>query len=150
MVSMSQLQGISYDRASLFGMPHLGCEYTDGTGRYRVLEGEQCLICGAYRPLNAHHVVYRSVRKQFFLNGRGLRSPLFCLCGSGTQGCHGDVHAGRYKVLWEWDSPENESMWWSGELLDRYGPHSDELFGFGKYVIHDKKLDLDIHIRGIT
>ncbi len=149
MIDMGKLQGISYDRAHLFGMPNIGAEYADyRSGSHRLLDSE-CLICGR-QATNAHHIVPRSVRKEFFVGDRKLRSPLFALCGSGTTGCHGEFHGGaRYKVMWEWDSEDDEERWWSGELLDLYGPHSESLYMHGKYVIHDRKLDLDIHVRGV-
>ena len=129
---MALLGGLSYDKAHLFGLPHLGCRYTHGD-RYELLDGEPCVVCG--RPArNCHHVVPRSVRKVFRLGAYELRSPLFALCGSGTTGCHDGFHGGRrYVARWEWDV--DESLWWDGTLLDRHGPHSDELFGYGRYVI---------------
>ena len=146
------LMGLSYDKAHLMGLPNVGCEYLSYcAGTYRVLEGERCLLCGAYHPLNAHHVVPKSVCGTFYLKGHMLRSPLFALCGSGTQGCHDGFHGGsRYKVSWLWDTQEDEDMWWSGRTLEEMGyePHDDRLFRHGKYVIHDKRLDLEIHLRG--
>lgn len=147
----AQLRGLAYDWAHLFGMPHIGAEYRSyRTGTYRVFEGEPCLICGR-QATNAHHVVPRSVWGVFHIDGHELRSPLFALCGSGTQGCHDGFHGGaRYEVVWEWDSDEEESLWWDGTMLGEMGymPHDDRLFRHGKYVIHDKKLDLDIVLRG--
>lgn len=143
-IEMAQLQGLSYDKAHLFGLPHLGCEYTSyDTGKYRITT-DHCVICGRWFPLNAHHVVPRSVRKEFHIGDHMVRSPLACLCGSGTQGCHGMFHGGaRFSLSWEWYEEEYEDMWWSGELLDRFGPHSPELFGLGRYVVHDRKLGRD-------
>jgi len=149
MIEMSRLQGLSVDKAELFGKPNVGCEYTGyESGAYHVLDGARCVVCGSYHPLNAHHVCPRSVRHVFVLGGRELRSPLMCLCGSGTQGCHGMLHAGRFAVRWEWDSDESMEAWWSGELLDRHGPHSDELYKYGRYLITDRMRGFDMTVRG--
>lgn len=145
---MSHVYGLSNTWGDLFGLPHIGAEYTSyESGGYTVLDGEPCVVCG--RPAtNAHHVVPKSVRKVVSIGGRMLRSPLFALCGSGTTGCHDGFHGGaRYKVRWEWDTEEYERAWWSGELLDRYGPHSDELFRYGKYVLTDRLMDVEISMR---
>lgn len=148
MPTASQLQGLSYDWAHLFGMPNIGAEYDDyEAGTYRLLDGEPCAMCPGLAT-NVHHLVPRSVRKTFFLGGTMLRSPLFALCGSGTTGCHDGFHGGaRYKARWVWDDPATEGRWWSGELLGLYGPHSDGLFGLGEYVVTDRLADTEIHMR---
>ena len=132
-------------------MPHIGATYRSyANGTYKVLEGEPCVVCG-HPSTNAHHIVPLSVWHVYNLRGNCLRSPLFALCGSGTQGCHDGFHGGsRYKVSWLWDTQEDEDMWWSGRMLEEMGyvPHDDRLFRHGKYVIHDKRLDLEIHLRG--
>ena len=145
---MAQLQGLSYDWAHLFGMPHIGARYTDyDTGDYEMLYGEACVLCGR-QGTNVHHVVPRSVRKAFFLGDHMLRSPLMALCGSGTLGCHNGMHGGaRYKVRWEWDCEALEDAWWSGRLLERFGPHDDRLFEMGQYVVEDRKMGYDIVLR---
>jgi hypothetical protein len=142
------IYGLSNTWGHLFGLPHIGAEYTDyGSGAYRLLDGERCVACQR-QATNVHHVVPKSVAKVAFIGDAMLRSPLFALCGSGTTGCHGGFHGGaRYKARWEWDSPEYEERWWDGLLLDRLGPHSDELFGYGEYVVDDRVLDEEIHIR---
>lgn len=144
---MSQVQGLSRTWAHLYGLPHIGSTYTDyETGDYRGYEGEPCLMCG--RPAtNSHHVVWKSVGEVFFVGGRMLRSPLWALCGSGTTGCHSLFHGGaRFRVRWEWNSDDEERAWWSGELLDRYGPHDDRLFRHGRYVVEDRLNDMEIAI----
>jgi len=131
-------------KASLFGMPHVGCEYVGGS--HKVLDGARCVVCGAVSE-NAHHVVPRSVRHTFFLRGHELRSPLWAMCGSGTRGCHGLVHSGRYGITWEWDDEESEARWWSGELLDLYGEHGPRLFLHGRYVLEDRDTGMRYDVR---
>lgn len=68
-----------------------------------------------------------------------LRSPLFCLCGSGTTGCHGKFHGGaRLKAEWKWRSTAYEEAWWNGELLQTYGPHSPGLYEYGYWLVTDR------------
>lgn len=68
-----------------------------------------------------------------------LRSPLFCLCGSGTTGCHEKFHGGaRLKAEWKWRSTVYEEDWWSGELLQTYGPHSPGLYEYGYWLVTDR------------
>lgn len=139
MYSMSQLQGLSHRWASLFGMPNIDAEYTDyESGEYRLLDGARCLICG--RPAtNVHHVVPRSVRRDFVLGDTMLRSPLIALCGSGTTGCHNDFHGGaRYELRWEWFSESDEDRWWDGSLLRDLRPNDDALFELGEYALRDR------------
>lgn len=148
---MAQLQGLSYDKASLFGMPNVNAKYTSyECGDYRLDEGSVCPICGQ-RCTNVHHIVPRSARKRFFLGGIMLRSPLFGLCGSGTTGCHNGFHGGaRYLIRWEWDSEERESEWWSGEILKSVEPHDNALFGMGRYVLTDRLAGRDFVLRRRT
>lgn len=147
-VDSSVLNGLSYGKASLYGMPHLGAVYTGkSVGDYKRTVS-RCVICG--RPAtNCHHVVPLSVGRRFELGTpRGtfrLRPPLFALCGSGTTGCHNGFHGGaRFVPRWVWDSEECEGMWWSGELLERCGAHSPELFGYGHWEIKDRKTGLTL------
>lgn len=90
-----------------------------------------------------HHVARRSWGETFRLvTPRGtwdLRSPLFCLCGSGTTGCHEKFHGGaRLKAEWKWRSTVYEEDWWSGELLQTYGPHSPGLYEYGYWLVTDR------------
>ena len=134
-----QLKGLSYAKASLYGMPHLGCEYTaDDVNRYRTLEGACCVVCGRPYP-NAHHEPPKGVGRNFLLStpmGQFVLKPaLIALCGSGTTGCHGMRHNGQLKVRWEWYSDENAERWWDGYWLSHgYQPHSERLFELGRYV----------------
>ena len=77
-----------------------------------------------------------------------LRSPLFALCGSGTTGCHNGFHGGSaLTARWMWDDPQYERWWWDGILLEQWGPHAEELYGFGFWRIEDRKHDRLIEIR---
>lgn len=137
MPSMSQLRGLSMRWASLMGMPHVGAKYDSyRTGSYSLDDDARCAICGyGGHPLNAHHLVNRGVCHEFELDGHRLRSPLWCLHGSGTTGCHGAVHDRNIIITWEWDDQSLEDAWWSGDILRAVRPHSDELWAMGRYVI---------------
>ena len=136
-----QLSGLSYQVASLYGMPHLGCRYEGGGVDATALEdGARCAVCGkAGRPMNCHHEPPRGRGGTFLLctpMGRFvLRPALIALCGSGTTGCHGDRHNRLFSVRWEWDSDEWAGRWWGGWFLSHgYRPHDPRLFGYGRYV----------------
>lgn len=148
MVDRCLLNGLSVERASLYGMPHLGAYYVSGSKYARLYD--TCVICGK-RANNCHHIVPLSSGKLFQLKTDSgvhkLRSPLILLCGSGSTGCHNEFHGGgRYRLTWEWSSDEFEDMWWSGELLEKHGAHSDSLFKYGGYVLHDKITKKDFSI----
>ncbi len=155
------LNGLSYEKASLYGLPHIGARYTRDGAKWakngaRNYEKTQtfCFICGC-AATNCHHVVPLSYGQVFELKTpRGtypLRSPLFALCGSGTTGCHNGFHGGaRYKAKWVWDDPEYEQMWWSGELLSQYPPHHPSLYHYGCWQIEDRKTGTTITHREIV
>lgn len=124
----SLLRGMSIERAELYGKPHLGAHYTGGSGY--VHDIPFCAMCG--KPAGSvHHIQPRRNGASFELHGFELRSPLATLCGSGTTGCHGLIHAGSAFVRWKWDSPEARDAWWDGTLLRGLGPHSPELYRYG-------------------
>lgn len=79
------LRGYPKERAELYGKPHLGAHYTHGKA-YEALS-PRCCVCGR-RAGSVHHVAHRSWGETFRLvtpcGTWDLRSPLFCLCGSGT------------------------------------------------------------------
>lgn len=136
------LHGAPYERASLYGMPHIGSLYQGRSARLE--EGARCAVCGM-PATNSHHMApkgmggggstfeLRTVRGVFI-----LRSPLMALCGSGCTGCHGlfPPQGSELSVRWAWDDEETEAMWWSGRLLS-YGiePHSPGLYLLGRYEI---------------
>ena len=136
-LTMKDLDGYSYDKARLFGLPHIGAKYLpDTAGRQWKITTDKCQVCG--RPAtNAHHIVPRRCGHVYHHPaGFWLSSPLIALCGSGTTGCHNGFHGGAsLKITWEWLKPEYEPLWWSGELLKRYGEHSPKLYRFGYWVI---------------
>lgn len=154
MLERWQLNSLSYDKASLFGLPHIGAEYKGMSKAYRRV-AEYCPICGR-RATTCHHVVPRSVRDTFrlYVNKErltadgirpdrdhfDLRSPLFALCGSGTSGCHNGFHGGaRYVARWEWEEQRYFNQWWDGLLLTLYAPHSPILYDFGWWEITDRR-----------
>lgn len=54
---------------------------------------DHCAICGALRPLNQHHVIWRSWGEYYDGCGRRVEKPTITLCGSGNaSGCHGKAH----------------------------------------------------------
>ena len=144
-----QLKGMSYAKASLYGMPHLGCEYTaDDVNRYRAKEDSYCVVCGRPRP-NAHHEPPKGVGRNFLLStpmGQFVLKPaLIALCGSGTTGCHGMRHNGKLSIRWEWDSDEIAEKWWNGHWLSHgYFPHSPKLFRLGRYVFSDGEKEWEV------
>lgn len=134
------LRGLSMEKAEMYGKPHIMCHY-GGTGvnTYRLDDGARCVCCG--RPAeNAHHCPPKGTSPTFTLHGHVLRPSLFAVCGSGTTGCHGGFHSlNRFTVRWEWDGETEQEMWWRGELLEEYGPHSPMLYNYGEWVFTDKK-----------
>ena len=61
---------------------------------------DRCVVCGAPRPLERHHVVRRS-QGQLIRDGRVVKKPVITLCGRGnvlSMGgrpfCHGLAHHG--------------------------------------------------------
>ena len=151
---MSQLSGLSVAKASLYGMPHLGCFYEgEGVNSHKREADALCTICG--KPAdNAHHEPPKGTAPLFVLKtGWGaflLKPALIALCGSGTTGCHGDRHNGRYEFRWEWKSAEYAEKWWSGWFLAHgYDPHDPRLYEFGHWEIKDKKTRRLLYRSGI-
>ncbi len=149
MPTMSQLRGLSLEKAELYGKPSVGARYTGGNSYERTTE--RCIICG--KPAQScHHVIPRSrgMRFQLVTPNRVwlLKSPLFALCGSGTTGCHDGFHGGsRFRAKWVWDEEQYERWWWDGILLEKFGPQSTDLYGFGEWQIENKNTGRIIRIR---
>lgn len=148
MIDSARLGGMSYAKASLFGLPHIGCRYRGS--RYERTQG-WCFVCG--RPAQScHHVVPRGYGKALTLSTPcgtwDLMSPLFALCGSGTSGCHDGFHGGaRYRARWAWDDERYEWQWWDGLILARHGPHSPEIYLYGQWEIDDTKTGKTLVVR---
>lgn len=145
---MMELHGLSYEKAMLYGMPHIGARYTHNGLKWKRNGARRCAICGKPSK-NCHHVVPISNGQVFELvTPRGsfpLRSPLFAVCGSGTTGCHDGFHGGAWlKARWVWDMPEYEEAWCSGELLERFAPHHPALYCYGQWEIENTKTGLVI------
>ncbi len=148
--SREQLRGLSVDWAECYGKPHVNCLYmTDGVKSHRIMRGSRC-ICGD-PATNAHHCPPLSKGRSFLLctpaGTHALKPSLFALCGSGTTGCHGHMHDGRYRIRWEWDDDEFARSWWDGTLLGLMPPHSPELYRLGRWVVEDRRADIWIEIR---
>lgn len=143
--SSTQLRGVSYEQAELFGKPHLGCFYAhDDVHSHKREDMALCAICG--KPAtNAHHeppLGMGGKNRHFVLATKWgqfvLKPALFALCGSGTTGCHGKRHTRLYRFEWHWDSTKNAKAWWSGKLLkEGMAPHSEKLFELGYYLLID-------------
>lgn len=134
MIEAAKLHGISLTEAETMGKPHIGAEYKGGSGYVRT--SDVCAICG--RPATNVHHIGRRLTFTFVPNDKRafiMRSALIALCGSGTTGCHGAVHAGRIKIRWKWDSEEASDKWWSGELIHECGQHSEKLYEYGCWQI---------------
>ena len=138
----SQLRGMSYEKASLYGMPHIGCKYRFEDIRSTVWDGDarRCAYCGKVSGRHNRHHEPPKANGLFVLHTKMgsfvLLPALIDLCGSGTEGCHGLRHSRRLKIRWEWDSDEDAEKWWSGWFLSRpyHEPHGVWLYNHGCYV----------------
>lgn len=136
------LHGVPYERASLYGMPHIGALYRGKAARLE--DGAPCTCCGAPAS-NAHHMAPKGMAGGggvFALRTKwgtfALRSPLMAVCGSGCTGCHGKFPPQGFEldVRWAWDDEESERLWWSGWMLAHgMAPHSPDLYLLGRYEI---------------
>lgn len=139
-----QLRGLSYPKASIYGMPHIGCRYyaDDISATEWDSDNRRCAVCGRTDGMhNRHHEPPRSNGTFLLRTPMGqfvLLPALIDLCGSGTTGCHGDRHNGRLSIRWEWDSDDDARMWWDGTLLSRpfHEPHGKWLYRHGRYVFN--------------
>ena len=135
----ADLRGMDYASAMTYGMPHVSAKYTgEGVNRYKLEDGAICPVCGRMAT-NAHHNPPKGHGKFFTLRTKWgmfvLRPALIALCGSGTTGCHGDVHAGRLRIRWEWDDPADLEGWENGFLLSHGTlPHDRDLYRLGCWV----------------
>lgn len=140
------LRGLSYDKASLLGMPQVNARYTGNTTKsYERMDGSLCPICG--RPTtNVHHAPSRAITQT--RHGFLLRPALIALCGSGTTGCHGRFHAGDLTLSWVWDRDEFAEKWWTGELFAQgIKPHANELYLLGGWLLEEHSTNTQIRIR---
>lgn len=125
--------GLSTDKLMLYGLPHINAHYFNKSYER---DESWCCVCG--KPAsNCHHVVPRrnghEVKRETEYGTFILRSPLIVVCGSGTTGCHGDIHRGKLKVTWKWDEKEWGRLWEDGTLLSMHGPHSPDFYYYGQW-----------------
>lgn len=157
-----QLDGLGYERAELFGKPHIGAHYVtkhiDGhrfpivRKKHRVDDGAICPFCGDRFASEAHHMVPKGMGGGSlvfdFQTDWGtfiLLSPLFGLCSKH----HRFFTEGHLSIRWEWDSDEDAERWWSGYLLSHgYAPHDPRLFGLGRYIVTAKATGKEVEFRG--
>lgn len=134
---------MNINREMLYGLPHLDCRYTgESVNSHKLNDDAMCVCCGL-PATNAHHYPPKGTAPTRKRHGFILKPALFAVCGSGTLGCHNDWHGGaRYVADWGWDEPQFKDQWESGELLERYGPHSMELYKLGCWTIYDKRTGL--------
>ena len=134
------LGGISMDKATQYGAPHVGGFYSgEGVNTHKLKEGARCAVCGR-RATNVHHEPQKGTSPYWGMQtdwGVFLLKPaLIALCGSGTTGCHGDVHAGRVKLRWEWADDETAERWFTGDLLAHgYEPHDEHFREMGRWTV---------------
>ena len=137
-----QLCGMPYERAKCYGAPNWMAAYTVGLN-YRLLGGARCMVCG--RPAtNAHHEPPKGIggvkewRLETPKGPRLLRPALIALCGSGTTGCHGMRHRNELAFRWEWDSEEEESLWWDGTFPSAMEDNDPRLYLHGRWVVESR------------
>ena len=147
----SQLRGLPYETAKLYGMPNIGAWYaTEDVRDYVLSDLSSCAICGR-QANNVHHEPPRG--RSLCVDDEGKKHPgsfllatpvgkfvllpaLIAMCGSGTTGCHGQRHGGNISIRWEWDSEEEERKWWDGTYLSRgLHPNCSWLFEHGRYAM---------------
>lgn len=134
------LGGMSMDKATQYGAPHVGGYYSgEGVNTHKLKEGARCAVCGR-RATNVHHEPKKGTSPYWGMQtdwGVFLLKPaLIALCGSGTTGCHGDVHAGRVKLRWEWADDDTAERWFTGDLLAHgYEPHDEHFLDMGRWAV---------------
>lgn len=143
--SSSQLRGVPYEVAELYGKPHLGARYRSSSVKSnRLEEGAVCQVCGA-KATNSHHIAPlgmggggRVFPLQTPMGLHMLKPSLMAVCGFGNaSGCHGRIHQGEVNVRWVWDSDEFAERWWNGDFLRHMWPHGVWLWEYGCYEISD-------------
>ena len=128
----------SRNKVNNYAMPHLNARYdsddiadTTWTGDYPV-----CAACGtSHGKFEVHHEPPRSNGSLLLISkwGRFVVKPaLVCLC----KRCHTDRTEKRLKIDWEWDTPEDEELFWNGWYMSHgYEEHSEMFWGHGKVVL---------------
>lgn len=151
----AQLQLLSLEKAELFGKPHVHAGYLrDNVDAVWHDYESLCPICLRRRITNAHHLAHKGWARRFDLVTKygtfnNLKSALIGLCGSGTTGCHDGFHGGaRFFPRWVWNSDECMRMWWEGDLLSHFEPHSVALYGFGRWEVDDRRTGRVIEVVG--
>lgn len=148
-----QLRGLSLNEAERYGKPHVGASYKHPDVIKLTVrdDGAACMVCGA-PATNVHHCPPVSKRTFKLETPNGsfvLRPSLFALCGSGTTGCHGGFHSGRFKAFWLWYTEEGERMWWDGTFLSEgLEPHGSWLYRHGFWEVRDSLSGLKLRIAG--
>lgn len=121
--------GLAYNRASLYGMPHLNCTPHGIDGR--------CAICGR-RATEKHHMAPIGKGNKYLTVQTSdgplrMESALVALCHE----CHDKFppQGWEYSVDWYWKDQRSADLFWSGTLYAMgIKPHSEELFDYGFYI----------------
>lgn len=128
---------ISYKRLSFYGKPHLTAD-------------KMCFVCG--RPAgSSHHIVPKGIgggSRYVEVAGKRLESARIDVCGTdNVTGCHGRFHHHEISVSWEWNEPEYEELWNTGQMFTDYGitPHSERLYEYGYYVLQIGQYTREYH-----
>ena len=134
--SMKALHGTPLQVAECYGKPHIGCGYkSKNVNSHFIEKGAVCAVCGR-SATNAHHWPPKGRCSTFTLNGMKMNPALIALCGSGTTGCHGAWHDGRFKALWRWDCEDAAMEWWEDGFCG-LAPHDPMLYRFGCWELYD-------------
>ena len=123
-------RGLSFERASLYGMPHIHCTPKGITGC--------CAVCGR-EATEKHHIAPKGMGNRFmdFPTRMGvlrLESSLVALCHS----CHDKFppQGTECSLGWAWKDDRSADLFWSGALFEMgIYPHSPDLYEYGFYVL---------------
>lgn len=154
-----------YTGAKLMGLPHIGSAYTGRWRKDKRLGyvriAKVCQVCECARSTSTHHIIpigmggrqsgrsitvnvdyCRAYDQRFGVDvdyprtSYDVYTPLIALCGSGTQGCHGEFEDGVLEAIWVWDDELCRDLWEAGWMLFHgYAPNDGRLFEFGHYEI---------------
>lgn len=139
-VDRSLLNGVSFETASLYGMPHYGAYYAgNGINTNKLYPSTLCACCRRLAT-NSHHEPPKGKGHAFVLHGHVLKPALIALCGSGTTGCHGRRHSGKLRIRWAWKNETYERLWWDGTFLrSGFVSNDPRLYRYGKWVFECQK-----------
>lgn len=123
----------------LYACPNINAEYTaDRIDAYRWTgDYPQCAVCGKSRRIDGvHHEPPRSkgsLLLQTRLGGYVVKPTLMTLCVE----CHKDRHdRAELSFAWEFDSPEDELAFLTGEFFkEGWREHDERFWGLGRLAV---------------